>query len=416
MSGAVGDDGVPQRRSVWRLLADRGFGPYFGGSLASNIGTWCHDIAAVVFVFQLTGLSSAVALVSVAGFGVSILLAPVGGQLADRFDRRKLLLVIAIVMAVVASGLAVAVLAGVQDVVLVIGVTFVLGVGRALSTPTMQAFLPALVPPADLAQASAFQSLTFNLARGIGPALGAALVALGGPGLAFTANAVSFVAFAIVLALIRPIGSPRSSGQGGFLVGVRHVLRNPGLLLLILLALLVGMATDPAITLGPSLAEEFGMGAASAGLFVTAFGSGSLLMAPFVGRLRRWLGPGWTCIAGLALVVAGFAGVGLATAAPVALGAIVISGMGYLAASSDVSTSLLELLDDGLRGRVMALWTMGFIGGRPVAALIDGALSDRFGPQAAVLVMSGILGVGAVGFSVWLARSRGGLSPASIRF
>jgi predicted MFS family arabinose efflux permease len=415
MSEGIPEPPPPERRPVWRLFADRNFGPYFGGSLASNIGTWCHDIAAVVFVFQLTGLSSMVALVSVAGFGVSILLAPLGGQLADRFDRRKLLLVIAAVMSVAATVLAIVVLAGIEDVALLLAVTFVLGVGRALSTPTMQAFLPALVPPADLAQASAFQSLTFNLARGIGPALGAALVALGGPGLAFTANAVSFAAFAIVLAALRPPGRPRRSGQGGFLGGVGHVVRNPGLLMLILLALFVGMATDPAITLGPSLAERFGLGAESAGLFVTAFGMGSLLMAPFVGRLRRWLGPGWTCICGLALIVVGFVGVGLASAPVVALPVIVIAGMGYLAASSDVSTSLLELLDDGLRGRVMALWTMGFMGGRPVAALIDGAIADRTDPQLAILVMAGILAVGGGAFALWLSRARDGLSPATIR-
>ncbi|TPW98533.1 MFS transporter, partial [Schumannella luteola] len=288
----------PERRSVWRLFADRSFGPYFAGSLASNIGTWCHDIAAVVFVFQITGLSSMVALVSVAGFGVSIVLAPLGGQLADRFDRRVLLLVISSVMAVAASSLAIAVLLGARDVALLLAVTFVLGVGRALSTPTMQALLPALVPPADLAQASAFQSLTFNLARGIGPALGAGLVALGGPGLAFSANAVSFAAYAIVLAVIRPVGRARSSGQGGVLGGVRHVMHNPGLVGLLLLALVVGMATDPAITLGPSLAEHLGLGSENAGLLVTAFGMGSLLMAPFVGRMRRWLGPGWTCVTG----------------------------------------------------------------------------------------------------------------------
>ena len=406
---------TPERRSVWRLFADRAFGPYFAGSLASNIGTWCHDIAAVVFVFQLTGLSSMVALVSVAGFGVSIVLAPVGGQLADRFDRRKLLLVIAAVMSVAATVLAVTVLAGAEDVVLLLAVTFVLGVGRALSTPTMQAFLPALVPPADLAQASAFQSLTFNLARGIGPALGAGLVALGGPGLAFSANAVSFLAFSVVLLVIRAEGRPRRSGQGGFLGGVRHVIRNPGLIGLLLLALVVGMATDPAITLGPSLTDRLGLGSDNAGLLVTAFGMGSLLMAPFVGRLRRRLGPGWTCVAGLALVVAGFVGVALAPVAGVALAVIVVSGMGYLAASSDVSTSLLELLDDGLRGRVMALWTMGFIGGRPVAALIDGAVADRSDPQLAFLVMAGILALGAGAFALWRARSRDGLSPASIR-
>jgi MFS family permease len=415
MSEAAGEAPQPRRRSVWRLLADRNFGPYFGGSLASNIGTWCHDIAAVVFVFQLTGLSSMVALVSVAGFGVSILLAPVGGQLADRFDRRRMLLVIAVVMSVAASALAVAVLSGFEDVALLLGVTFVLGVGRALSTPTLQAFLPALVPPADLAQAAAFQSLTFNLARGIGPALGAGLVALGGPGLAFSANAVSFIVFAVVLAFLRPAARTRRAAASGFLGGVRHVLRNPGLLGLILLALVVGMATDPAITLGPSLAERLGLGADDAGFFVTAFGMGSLLMAPFVGWLRRRLGPGWTCLTGLTLVVAGFVGVAFAPSAGVALAVIVVAGIGYLAASSDVSTTLLELLDDGLRGRVMALWTMGFIGGRPIAALIDGAVSDGVDPQQAFLVMAGILALGACVFAIWLARSRDGLSPAAIR-
>jgi predicted MFS family arabinose efflux permease len=415
MSEAAADAEEPRRRSVWRLLGDRNFGPYFGGSLASNVGTWCHDIAAVVFVFQLTGLSSMVALVSVAGFGVSIVLAPLGGQLADRFDRRRLLLGIAVVMAVAASVLAAAVISGSQDVVLLLAVTFVLGVGRALSTPTMQAFLPSLVPAADLPQAAAFQSLTFNLARGIGPALGAALVALGGPGLAFVANAVSFIVFAVVLAMLHPAPRSRRSVRGGFLGGVHHVLRNPGLLGLILLALVVGMATDPAITLGPSLAERLSLGTENAGLFVTAFGMGSLLMAPFVGWLRRRLGPGWTCMAGLTFVVLGFVGVAFASTAGVALAAMVLSGVGYLAASSDVSTTLLELLDDGVRGRVMALWTMGFIGGRPIAALIDGAVSDAGVPQQAFLAMAGILAVGASVFALWLARSRDGLSPTAIR-
>jgi MFS family permease len=410
MSEPAAEESKPSRRSVWRLLADRNFGPYFGGSLVSNIGTWCHDIAAVVFVFQLTGLSAMVALVSVAGFGISIVLAPIGGQLADRFDRRTMLFGIAVVMSVAAAILAVATLAGNRDVVLLLAVTFVLGVGRALSTPAMQALLPALVPPTDLAQAAAFQSLTFNLARGVGPALGAALVALGGPELAFTANALSFVAFAVVLLCLRPATRSRALTSTGFLGGVRYMLQNPALLALILLALVVGMATDPAITLGPSLAERWQLGADRAGLFVTAFGMGSLFMAPLLGGLRRLLGPGWTGLAGLALVALGFVGVAVAPSAAVALGSLVLAGMGYLAASSDVSTTLLEILDDGLRGRVMALWTMAFFGGRPLAAIIDGAISDRATPPQAFLAMAGILVLGAGAFALWLSRSRGGLS------
>lgn len=405
----------PRRRSVGRLLTDRNLGPYFAGSLTSNVGTWCHDIAAVVFIFQVTGMSSMTALVSVAGFGVSVVVAPVGGQLADRFDRRKLLLVVSIAMSGSAAALAIVVSAGFRDITLLLVVTFVLGVGRAISTPAMQAFLPRLVSPADLAQAAAFQSLTFNLARGIGPALGAGIIALGGTALAFFANAVSFVIFSVVLAALRPDPSTSRPSRSSFGGGVKHVRRNPALLGLVLLALVAGMATDPPITLGPSLAGRLGLGADQAGLFVTAFGMGSLAMAPFVGWLRRWLRAGWTSLAGIALVVIGFVGVALAPTPQIALAVIGIAGMGYLAASSDISTSLLELLDDGLRGRVMALWAMCFFGGRPIAALIDGAVSDAMNPQLAFLAMAGVLGVGSGVFALWLMRSRGGLSPSSIR-
>ena len=378
-------------RSALQLLRDSQFGRYFAGSLASNVGTWCHDIAAAIFVFQVTGLASMVAVMAVAGFGTSILAAPIGGLLADRFDRRMLLLVSMSVLAVISGAFAALVAVGVREVWLVLVVTLVLGVGRAVNTPALQAYMPSLVPFRDLAQASALTSVTFNLSRAVGPALGALLIALSGPGLAFAFNVLSFIAFAVILlTLTSPAIRPVRRG-GGILGGLRYVRDRPRLIVLLVLAALVGMATDPVITIGPSFARHFDEPAAYAGWFVSAFGVGALAIAPFIGRLRRRVGPLRTATFGFLGIGIGFAVAGLVQNPWVALGAIAVAGSFYLSTSSDITTSLQEELDDDVRGRVMALWAIGFLGARPFAALLDGAVADALSPQLAILVMAGLM-------------------------
>ena len=378
-------------RSALQLLRDSQFGRYFAGSLASNVGTWCHDIAAAIFVFQVTGLASMVAVMAVAGFGTSILAAPIGGLLADRFDRRMLLLVSMIVLAVISGAFAVLVAVGVREVWLVLVITLVLGVGRAVNTPALQAYMPSLVPFRDLAQASALTSVTFNLSRAVGPALGALLIALSGPGLAFAFNVLSFIVFAVILlTLTSPAIRPVRRG-GGILGGLRFVRDRPRLIVLLVLAALVGMATDPVITIGPSFARYFDEPPAYAGWFVSAFGVGALASAPFIGRLRRRVGPLRTATFGFLGIGIGFAVAGLVQNPWVALGAIAVAGSCYLSTSSDITTSLQEELDDDVRGRVMALWAIGFLGARPFAALLDGAVADALSPQLAILVMAGLM-------------------------
>ena len=378
-------------RSALQLLRDSQFGRYFAGSLASNVGTWCHDIAAAIFVFQVTGLASMVAVMAVAGFGTSILAAPIGGMLADRFDRRMLLVVSMIVLAVISGAFAVLVAVGVREVWLVLVITLVLGVGRAVNTPALQAYMPSLVPFRDLAQASALTSVTFNLSRAVGPALGALLIALSGPGLAFAFNVLSFIVFAVILlTLTSPAIRPVRRG-GGILGGLRFVRDRPRLIVLLVLAALVGMATDPVITIGPSFARHFDEPAAYAGWFVSAFGVGALASAPFIGRLRRRVGPLRTATFGFLGIGIGFAVAGLVQNPWVALGAIAVAGSCYLSTSSDITTSLQEELDDDVRGRVMALWAIGFLGARPFAALLDGAVADALSPQLAILVMAGLM-------------------------
>lgn len=391
-------------RSALQLLRDSQFGRYFAGSLASNVGTWCHDIAAAIFVFQVTGLASMVAVMAVAGFGTSILAAPIGGLLADRFDRRMLLLVSMIVLAVISGAFAVLVAVGVREVWLVLVITLVLGVGRAVNTPALQAYMPSLVPFRDLAQASALTSVTFNLSRAVGPALGALLIALSGPGLAFAFNVLSFIVFAVILlTLTSPAIRPVRRG-GGILGGLRFVRDRPRLIVLLVLAALVGMATDPVITIGPSFARYFDEPPAYAGWFVSAFGVGALASAPFIGRLRRRVGPLRTATFGFLGIGIGFAVAGLVQNPWVALGAIAVAGSCYLSTSSDITTSLQEELDDDVRGRVMALWAIGFLGARPFAALLDGAVADALSPQLAILVMAGLM---ALTFAlIMVSRSR----------
>ena len=342
-------------------------------------------------MFQVTGLASMVAVMAVAGFGTSILAAPIGGMLADRFDRRMLLVVSMIVLAVISGAFAVLVAVGVREVWLVLVITLVLGVGRAVNTPALQAYMPSLVPFRDLAQASALTSVTFNLSRAVGPALGALLIALSGPGLAFAFNVLSFIVFAVILlTLTSPAIRPVRRG-GGILGGLRFVRDRPRLIVLLVLAALVGMATDPVITIGPSFARHFDEPAAYAGWFVSAFGAGALASAPFIGRLRRRVGPLRTATFGFLGIGIGFAVAGLVQNPWVALGAIAVAGSCYLSTSSDITTSLQEELDDDVRGRVMALWAIGFLGARPFAALLDGAVADALSPQLAILVMAGLM-------------------------
>lgn len=400
-----------RRRSATQLLRDPRFGRYFLGSLLSNSGTWCHDIAAAIFVFQVTGLASMVALVAVAAFGASVVLAPVGGLLADRFDRRMLLLVSLGLQALISATFAAFVLSGVNEVWLVLAVTLILGAGRAVNTPALQAYLPSLVPLRDLAQASALYSVTFNVARAVGPALGALLITQWGAGIAFAANAASFAAFGLILLSLTSERSVRPKRAGGILGGLAYVRTRSDLIVLLLIAGVVGMATDPVITLGPSFAARFDQPPEYAGLLVTAFGVGSILAAPFIGRLRVRVGPVRTATIGFAGIAVGFAVTGVVPHHLIALGAVAFAGFCYLATSSDITTSLLERLDDSVRGRVMALWAVGFHGARPIAALIDGGIADRASPGAAIIAMASLMFATAAALLLW--RWRGPRSAVS---
>ena len=406
---AVTDATSPQHaRTVRALLTDRTFGPYFFGNLVSNCGTWLQNIAAAVVVYRLTRSTVLVGAVSILQFSASLFLSPWAGALSDRFDRRRMLLGGQVLSAVSAAGLAAWTAAvgveGLPGPWPIFATAALLGIGFAISVPTMQALVPALVEPADLDQAVALNSVTFNLARAIGPALGALVIATWGAAWAFTINAASYSLLIVALLVIRPRSqrAPSRGGDGSVREGLRYVRGEPALVMLLVGVAALGFGTDPVNTLTPAMADLLGGGDALVGWLVSAFGAGAAAMAFGVGALRRRVAQGPMGIAGLGLLSLGLVGFAASPTAAVAIASLAASGVGFLLAVTALTTELQQRVDDDLRGRVMALWGVAFLGSRPLAALIDGTVADLAGPRTAAAVAAAI----TAAVAVWVARAR----------
>ena len=386
------------QRSSLSLVTDRTFGPYFWGNLISNSGTWFQTITAAVVIFQLTGSTTMVGLVSVMQFGVSLVLSPWAGALTDRVDRRALLLSSQALSLASAATLATWIgLVGVEGLPgpwPILAGCFVTGVGFAFSVPAMQALVPAFVEPEDLDSAIALNSATFNLARAVGPALAGVTLATFGPAVAFGVNALSFLALMGALAVIRPRTVERDAGTDGGRVrdGIQAVRRDSVLVLLLLSTAAIGIGTDPIHTLSPALAARLGGGEQLVGWLVSAFGIGAGITALFVGRLRTRLDHRILAVTGLTGMGAGMIGLGGAVAlldsVPAAVAVLLVAGSGYLIAVTVLTTLIQQRVDEHLRGRVMALWSVAFLGSRPLAALIDGGVADLVGAPFAAAVIA----------------------------
>ena len=407
---------APASRSPWELIRDRTFGVYFVGNLVSNCGTWLQNIAANVVVYDLTGSTAVVGAVSMLQFAASLLLSPWAGALSDRVDRRRLLIGGSTVSVAAAATLALWTAAvGVEGLPgpwpILAAATFI-GIGWAISVPTMQALVPTLVEPEDLEQAIALNSITFNLARAVGPALGAiALVNLGAAA-TFGLNAASYLTLIVTLLLIRPREVERTghAGDGSVREGLRYVRGEPALFVLLIGVTALGFGTDPVNTLTPAMAKVLGGSKALVGWMVSAFGLGAAATAFGVGVIRKRVSLGQMGVTGLVILAAGLFGFGASTAMVTSLVSLGLAGMGFLLALTGLTTELQRRVPEPLLGRVMALWAVAFLGSRPVAALLDGAMGDLFGPRIAAAV-AGVI-TAAVAVWLWLARRRHGLDAA----
>ncbi|HZD23059.1 MAG TPA: MFS transporter, partial [Acidimicrobiia bacterium] len=368
----------------------RNFGPYIATNFTSNLGNWFQNVAAGIVVFQMTGSNTLVGMVSVLQFLATLVLSPWSGSLADRFDRRKLLILAQGIATSGAVGLAVWValegVEGLPGVWPVLAASGVIGLGFAIGISAMNALIPALVDRADLEDAIALNSGSFTLARAIGPALAGLVVAAAGAAWAFGINVLTFFPLIVVLFLIRYRPADIGQGDRSVRAGLSYVWERKQMLWLVLATLTVGWAGDPATTLSPAYADMFGLDEWFVGMEVAAYGAGSAVASLTVGRIRRRYGSEFTTRLGMAIQVLGLVVFAAAPNPALALTGLFVAGIGFLLGVTTTNANLQRRVDEDMRGRVMALWSMAFLGSRPIAGLIDGGVADLVAPRAGVLM------------------------------
>lgn len=383
-------------RPVRALVVDRRFGPFFWGSLVSNTGTWLQSMSAVLLVFELTGSATAVGGVAVAQYSGYVLLAPISGQLADRFERRRLLIVMQSVGLLGAAWLVVVVADGSYGILPIYVGVAVTGSAQALSVPLIHALAPSLVPAADLPGAVALQALTYNFSRAVGPALGAGTLVAAGPVVTFGANAGSYVAMLVGLLLTRPRTRPAARRTAGTESVVRYLREHRPVAARLLVVGAVGFAVDAVNTLSPPVVHALGAGDASVGVLVSAFGIGGAVMIVLAVSVIRRIGDGPATTVGLGVLAAALVVFGNVPSFPVVAIGLVLGGAGFVLGQTALTTSIQREVPEAVRGRVLALWAVLFLGIRPLAAVVDGGLADLVGVGGAVLVPVVLLAVGLV--------------------
>jgi MFS family permease len=373
--------------AVFVLVRQRNFGPYFAGNVLSASGTWFQNLAAALFVYRLTHSVFLLGVLNFCQFVPVLLLAPWAGSAADRHDRRRLLLTAQTTAAVLAATLAVLTWSGLADAWLVIVFALALGVTSATSIPAQQALVASLVEPESLPTAVALNSMTYNLARAVGPALGAASVEYLGVPASFLLNAFSYLVFVGALIVLRPRAQEIAPRETSRLRDAFGLLRDdPRLLAFLIVVAVVGFASDPVNTLAPAFAHAFGRRDTVAGFIIGAFGAGAvtaaLLVAGRVAGSRRRL---TVTLALLGCCVIAFA---LSPWLPLAFVLLFVAGFGYLASNTSATTRLQLGVSEAQRGRMMALWGVAFLGLRPLASLADGAIASAAGVRAAGVILA----------------------------
>lgn len=394
---------VPRR--LMGLLADPVFGRFIGGRLLSTSGIWTYNIVAAIVTYQLTGSAFMVGLVSVAQFGPQVLLAPISGSMADR-GNRGLQLMTGLTFVASGSGfLAVWIWAagvdGLPGAWPLVGAAVVVGVGFVLMMPASDSLIPSLVRRGELPSAVSLNAIPPTLARAAGPAAGALVAASVGPAVAFALAAGANLAFVAILISLRiwAVHSAGRSEERGVRAAVRYLRVDTGIVLLLAGVVAVGIAADPAITLTPPLAATFGDEKHLVGLLASAFGLGSLITFVPLNWLNRRLGFASVATLGLILMAGGLLLAGMAPNAGLAALSFAIAGAGMTMALIGFTTQLQQRLPDGVRGRVMAFWAMAYVGVRPFAAAVNGAVTDLATVSMALAVVAAV-----VSLIAWISR------------
>lgn len=401
---AVGRD-TGRLRSTFRSLRTYNYRVWAGGALISNTGTWMQRIAQDWLV--LTGLTqhnaTAVGVVMGLQFGPQVLLLPLTGYAADRFDRRRVLMTTQACLGLLAIGLGLLTVTGVVQLWHVYVFAFLFGCVSAFDSPANQTFVAELVGEEDLPNAVALNSASFNAARMIGPVAAGLLIGAFGTGWAFLINGVSFAAVIAAILLLRRrdlLASGKAvGGKGGLAGGFRYIWQRPDLKAILLIMFLIGTfglsfpVYISTMSVGVFHANASQYGFLTAMMAVGTFGGA--LMSASRGKPRFRLLVWASAVFGTGYTLAAFM-----PSYWLFGGSLVIIGGAAMTLTTSTNSLMQLSTEPAMRGRVMAIRLAIALGGTPIGAPIAGWAADRFGPRYA-------LGIGAAaGFAAMLAGLR----------
>jgi MFS family permease len=385
----------------FRALRHRNFRLFFGGQLLSLVGTWMQSVAQGWLMHRLTHSAFMLGLLGFAQFLPVMMFSLWAGVVADRVDKRRLILLTQACALVQAAVLAAVATSGVVQPWMVLGLALAFGTISAFDLPARQSFLVEMVGKEDLSNAIALNSAAFNTARVLGPALAGLLVALAGEGVCFWVNAASYVA--VLVALSRMKLPPRVADAGSALdplstlrEGVRYALGlKPIRNLLGLLGVTCGLGFQYMVLLPVYARDILHAGPRAYGLMVSAFGLGSLLSAVVMTRQQdRW------SLRRNLLVGLGTSGIGMGAfawsrALPLTLAMGFAAGFGLILYVASTNTLLQLTTEDRFRGRIMSLYTFMFIGTAPLGSLVAGWIAQHLGAPTATSFSALVLLAGA---------------------
>ncbi len=405
------DRSLPQR--LFFALGIRNYRLYFFGQLVSVSGTWMQRIAQAWLVLDLTGSGTAVGGLTALQFLPILVLAPLGGLLADRVDKRRLLYVTQSLAGGLAAALGVLIITGRVELWMVYGLAFALGLVASVDNPARQAFIIEMVGRDRLTNAVSLNSVLVNAARVFGPALGGVLIVTVGIGTCFLINAVSYLALIAALVLMRDREmlkaepSPRRPGQ--VREGMRYAAHTPRLIVPLVMLAVIGVFAYEYSVILPLLARfTFGGDANTFGIMFTAIGVGAVAGGLRTGARTEYRAVTLSYLAaalGVALAV-------VAVAPTIWLVLIALAGAGAAGTSFlALTNSMLQLTSaPEMRGRVLALRAVAFIGARPIGGPIIGWVGEHIGPRAGV----GAGAVAAIGVALFAYRRLAATDRATV--
>lgn len=374
-------------RSTFRSLHNRNFRLFFTGQLVSQTGSWLSMVVQTLLVLKLAGSGVSLGLLMACQFGPVLVLGAWAGAIADRADKRKLLITVQALSMVQSAALGLVVLAGWASVPVIFALAAVQGVLTAFDNPTRRAFVVEMVPPADVSNAVSLNSAVMTASRVVGPALAGLLVVNLGYGWPFLIDALSYVAVLAGLLMMRPAelfrSTPTAKGKGQVRAGLRYVRSEPVLLVPMVMMTIIGtLAFNFSVTVPLLVKGPLGGDTTSFTLLFSALSAGSLVGALLTARRTE--------VTTLQLVASSAAfGVGMLALAAVPLLSLafpvaVLLGLGSIGFLTS-TTALVQLrAAPEYRGRVLALQGMVFLGSTPIGGPLVGWVSDVGGPRAGI--------------------------------